>query len=313
MSQDKNFMEDGVHPPAHPRIATGMPIALGALASGGAIIECFGVASDITERKQRGDALREADRRTHESLAMLVHELRSPLASIQNVVKILKRLNAPEPTAQKALEIIERQSNQMACLINHAMDATRIAHGKMLLSTERVDLVEIVRHAVEDCRGLLEGDGLAIITNLPAEPVSMQGDPTRLRQVICNLLENARKFTDPGGAVTIALASGAAEAVVSVRDTGIGIAPAMLPRVFESFAQADRSRGGLGLGLALVKDLVELHGGRVEVESAGLGQGAEFRVWLATAVPGPGLAASPTEGQGRSRILLIEDTGWPCC
>jgi CheY-like chemotaxis protein len=215
-------------------------------------------------------------------------------------------------------EIIERQTIHQARLLDDLLDVSRITRGKILLRPERLDLARLVRDATEDCRSLLEEGGVAFTLKLPEEPVWVEGDPTRLAQVMSNLLQNAVKFTDRGGHVTVRLAvdaiGGAGRATVTIRDTGIGIEPEMLPRVFEAFAQADRSldrsRGGLGLGLAMVKGLVELHGGEVRADSVGVGYGTEITLLLPVApaprstekVPAP--AAGPA---GPLRVLIVED------
>jgi CheY-like chemotaxis protein len=203
----------------------------------------------------------------------------------------------------------------MSRLIDDLLDVSRLSRGKVLLRKQPVDLTELVRAAAEDHRALLEAGGLRLRLSLPARPLWTAGDPTRLAQVIGNVLHNASKFTDPGGLVTVELAdAGEGMAGVRVRDTGIGIEPAMLRRAFEAFSQADRSlarsRGGLGVGLALVKGLVELHGGKAHVASPGPGQGTEvtIRLPLAETPAGPVPAAAPAQRHASAlRVLLIED------
>jgi signal transduction histidine kinase len=300
----------------------------------------------------RADALAEADRRKDEFLAMLGHELRNPLGVLSNALRLLRLAPADGPVRQQALEVAERQVAHQTRLVDDLLDVSRITLGKIPLQREWLDLAWLVRHAVEDHRAALEAAGLAVHLELPAEPLWVAGDRTRLLQVVGNLLSNALKFTERGGQVAVQvrtaadrpptapvesegssrLASrgdacvaptdlphidavgGRRSAVLTVRDTGVGIDPSMLPRIFESFVQADRSldrsRGGLGLGLALVKGLAELHGGQVRVESAGLGRGATFTVRLPLAADGgPHVEQDgpPAAQSTPRRILVIED------
>ena len=238
------------------------------------------------ELRERALALTEASRQKDEFLAMLSHELRNPLAPIRNAVRLLQLTAPPDPNLDRIRAIIDRQVTHLSRLVDDLLDVTRITRGKIVLRRERVDLAKLVRAAVEDQRNAFEATGLRIELSLPATQLWLHGDATRISQVIGNLLHNAKKFTDAGGHVRVTLAPDAAgrKAVLAVRDTGIGIEADMLPRVFEPFSQADRSldrsRGGLGVGLALVRWLVQAHGGEVVALSEGLGQGAEFRVRL---------------------------------
>jgi PAS domain S-box-containing protein len=252
--------------------------------STGRPVQWVGASTDIDDRKRAEEALKEAGRRKDEFLAMLGHELRNPLAPLRSALSIL-RLAAPgNPVVRQAGELMDRQVGQMARLIDDLLDVSRIARGKISLRQERCDLVPLVRAAAEDYRGVLESAALELKVVLPDQPLWVQGDPTRLAQAIGNLLHNAHKFTDPGGNVTVTLTGEADTAVIVVRDTGIGIEPEQLTQVFEAFNQAAssplRNRGGLGLGLALVKWLIEMHGGRVSAASAGPGRGAEFSIRL---------------------------------
>ena len=260
------------------------------------------------------EQIREADRRKDEFLGMLAHELRNPLGPIYNCLQLQKIMPPGDPRGASISETLERQVRHMSRLIDDLLDATRLAHGKILLRTERCDLAGIVSQTSEDYRRTIEAGGLHLKLDLPTRPIFVDGDPTRLAQVVGNLLHNANKFSHPGGEIRVVLTAENGAARLSIADQGIGIEPAMLGQIFDVFRQAeqglDRSRGGLGLGLALVRGLAELHGGRVEATSRGHNQGAEFGVWLpmvetpANKTREGGLAASPA---APLRILLIED------
>jgi len=271
------------------------------------------------EERARRTAAEEADRRKDEFLGMLAHELRNPLAPILNASHLLRRIATKEPRLEELGGIVERQVKHMTRLIDDLLDATRLAHGKVLLRKERCDLGQIVRQTALDYRSVFDASDLQLEVDVPDAPVWTVGDPTRLVQAVGNLLHNAHKFTGSGGKVAITLEFGnnRHSAIITVSDTGIGIEPKMLPCVFEVFRQADqgldRSRGGLGLGLALVKGLVDLHGGQVSVTSDGLGKGATFTIRLpvehapaAIASPVP-ISTTPNGTKYRYRILLIED------
>jgi signal transduction histidine kinase/ActR/RegA family two-component response regulator len=259
--------------------------------------------------------VREAAQRKDEFLMMLAHELRNPLASVVNALHLLRRRDDPG-TRERARGVMERQVHHLTHLIDDLLDVSRITRGKILLHYERLDLATLVRDCTEDHRPALDAASLTLVTGLPEGPVWVNGDPTRFAQVLDNLLANAIKFTEPGGQVSVCLETDAAHhwAIVTVRDTGIGIEPETLPQIFDSFAQADRTldrtRGGLGLGLSIVKGLVELHGGEVTARSEGLGRGAEFTVcfpWEPVA-PQAAVAARPgAAGGGSRRILIVED------
>ncbi len=235
---------------------------------------------DITEQVRTAQELREAGRKKDEFLAMLGHELRNPLAPIRNAVQILRQAGHDEPVLAKARDMIDRQVSHMTRLVDDLLDVSRISRGKILLHQGAAGLTKLVRDTVEDHRRDLEAGGLTLDLELPAEPLWVEGDATRLAQALGNLLSNAGKFTDPGGRVRVGLKAGGdrGSAEIVVEDTGIGIEPEMLENLFETFSQADRtlarSRGGLGLGLALVKGLMDLHGGEVEAAGAGLGRGS---------------------------------------
>jgi PAS domain S-box-containing protein len=289
-------------------------------AEDGRIRRMIGVMQDVTARKRVEEDLREADRRKNEFLAMLAHELRNPLAPLRNAAHVLGLVAPGDPVVENARGLIERQVSHMARLLEDLLDVSRISRGKILLRTEPLDLVQVVREAAEDHRSLLEARGLTLRLELPDGPVRISGDRTRLSQVMGNLLQNARKFTNPQGSVTVRLAVGEGEARVEVEDTGIGLEPEVLDRLFEPFSQADRSldrtRGGLGLGLALVKRLIELHGGGVEASSAGSGQGSCFTLRLplqpeVAAAPdslaAPDSAPQEPAAARKLRLLLVED------
>lgn len=268
------------------------------------------------ERKRAEEALQEANRQKDHFLAMLAHELRNPLSPIRNAVHVIREVDAPEPRLDWAREIIDRQVTHMSRLLDDLLDVARIARGKIVLRQDVVDLGHLVRLAGEDYRATLESRGVALHLALPEQPVWVQGDPTRLSQTAGNLLHNASKFTNPGDQVTVTLETDGerAAAVLSVHDTGIGIEPEALEHIFETFGQADRSldrsRGGLGLGLAVVKGLVELHGGAVQAISAGPGKGSTFTVRLPL-MPAPAptrpSAATIHTGPASCRVLVIED------
>jgi two-component system, sensor histidine kinase and response regulator len=280
-----------------------------------------GYLRDITERQRlereleaRIVELAKADQAKDHFLAVLAHELRNPLGAISNALQLLKRRGTDDPWLVGPHEIIERQIQHQSHMLDDLLNVSRIARGKITLYPVRLDLVQLVRDVVEDHRHELEAARLTLVVRLPEMPVWVQGDPTRLAQVFSNVLANATKFTDPGGAVTVELEAEGNRAVASVQDTGIGIEPDLLPRVFESFSQAERSlhrsRGGLGLGLALVRGLMELHGGSVAVESEGLGKGTLICLLLPlaadTAAPVAQHSVLPAL-TGSLRILVVED------
>ena len=242
-----------------------------------------GMAIDVTDRIRAEEALKEADRRKGEFLATLAHELRNPLAPIRNALSLMKH-----PGERCDLEaertMAERQVVHLARLVDDLMDISRINQGRIELRKQTLDLARIVERAVEAIQSSIEGRGHALSVSLPRESVRLEADPTRLEQVIWNLLSNAAKYTEPGGQIRLSVRRDGGLVALRVRDTGIGIEPEMLPRIFGMFVQADgrrdRSQGGLGIGLSLVKALVEMHGGGVEARSGGPGKGSEFVVRL---------------------------------
>ena len=283
-------------------------------------INCF---YDITERSrlerkthEQADALADLHRRKDEFLAMLSHELRNPLAPISNAVQLLRLQENEDPLQQHARAIIERQVAQLTRLVDDLMEVSRITTGRLQLRQDRVVVESIVERAVETTRPLLDQRRHELTVSLPPQPIWLRADADRLEQVVVNLLTNAAKYTDEGGQIGLTVEQRGDECVLRVRDTGVGIAPELLPRVFDLFTQAkrslDRSQGGLGIGLALVQRLVEMHGGRVEAFSA-LGQGSEFVVRLP-------IERTPEEAQPPStpkeadgligaslRILVVDD------
>jgi signal transduction histidine kinase len=238
------------------------------------------------ELARANDALKEADRRKDEFLATLAHELRNPLAPIRNALEIMRVAGNSPPALERARDIVERQVGQMVRLINDLLDVSRITRGKLALTSEVVGIGEVIDAAIETSRPLLDEAELTLEHTNPPGPVLVHGDRLRLAQVFSNLLNNSAKYTEPGGTVSVAARREGREAVVRVRDTGVGIPPEVLPHVFELFTQVDRtlnrSQGGLGIGLALVQQIVALHGGTVSVSSDGVAKGTEFVVRLPT-------------------------------
>ncbi len=250
---------------------------------GGSIIGASSIARDIRARKLLEGTLREADRRKDDFLAVLAHELRNPLAPIRNSAALL-RMAGGDVSTQRAAEVIERQIQHMARLLDDLLDVSRITRDRLELRRERVTLRQVLESALETTRPLLEANRQIVTSAVPDEPIYLDGDPVRLAQVFANLLSNAAKYSNAGATARLSAALADGAVVVDVVDDGIGIAPEMVPHVFEMFSQASqaigRSQGGLGIGLALVKGLVELHGGRVEAHSEGLDRGSRFTVTL---------------------------------
>lgn len=251
---------------------------------GGNLLGAVNVLVDISDRKRDEDALREADRSKNEFLATLAHELRNPLAPIRAAVKILELKANVTPESQSALDVIDRQTRQMTRLIDDLLDIARITSNKLELRKERIELRDVLKAAVETSQPLMEQRGHEFIVEADAEPIYLDGDLVRLAQVISNLLNNAAKYTERGGRIWLTAAKQDGHAVVTVRDTGIGIAPEVLPLIFEMFTQAGRTMtgapGGLGIGLTLVRRLVHMHGGAITVQSDGPGKGSEFIISL---------------------------------
>jgi PAS domain S-box-containing protein len=287
--------------------------------STGRIVGASKIARDVTEKKRVEAELSEklleladVDRRKDEFLAMLGHELRNPLSAVRNAV-VTARLDPSR--RDRALDIAYRQTDQLARLVDDLLDVARITRGRMTLRMETVRLGGVVERAVETTRDLVEARAHLLTLALPDEPLHVSGDPSRLEQVVVNLITNAAKYTEPGGRIEVMARREGEQAVLRVRDNGVGIAREMLSRVFDLFAQAHRGparvEGGLGIGLTVVQRLVELHGGRVEVTSEGLGRGSEFRVSfpcvpVADANPVPARSAGEGHG-GPVRVLVVDD------
>jgi PAS domain S-box-containing protein len=281
-------------------------------------------AADFIERcnaeqvlRQYAQDLAEADRRKDEFLAMLAHELRNPLAPIRNAATVLRRTNGSDrEVIGQATEMIERQLNQMVRFVDDLLDVSRVSRGTIELRKQQTELASVIHHAVEAARPAYDGRGHELTLTLSKEPVYLDVDPARLAQVVGNLLSNASKFTDPGGHISLTAGREGQQAVVRVRDTGIGIAPENLSRIFDLFTQLDtsleRSQSGLGIGLTLVKRLVEMHGGTIEAYSPGIGQGSEFVVRLpvlemaSKPLPPDSGNARPPQVNAR-RILVVDD------
>ena len=273
------------------------------------------------ELRERMDALRQADKQKDEFLATLSHELRNPLAPIRNALHVLRLAGADELTRARVIDTMERQTANVIRLVDDLLELSRINEGRIALRKERVKLASVVRSALETSAPLVESAGLELIVQEPPTPVLLYADPVRLIQVIANLLNNAAKYTERGGRVTLTAGAEGPEAVIVVRDTGIGIPADMLVKIFDMFVQIDtsleRSRQGLGIGLTLVKRLVELHGGRVEARSEGRGKGSEFTVRLpafadqrlATGDAAPVGVGSERRKSDlvRFRILIVDD------
>ena len=278
---------------------------------------CRAVMIDITARKQAEENLAELDRRKDQFLAMLSHELRNPLAPILNSVQLLQLQKGQNSVQQKALAIIERQVGQLTHLVGDLLEVSRAITGRIQLCQEQVAVNSIVERAVETARPLIDQRKHELTVSLPPDPIWLYADASRLEQVVTNLLTNAAKYTKEGGHIWLSAQQVGDKAVLRVRDTGLGIAPAFLPHVFDLFTQAerssDRSQGGLGIGLTLAKRLVEMHGGTIAVSST-LGQGSEFVVSLIVCPPGrisgttqpPATEiAKPTESA--LRVLVVDD------
>jgi PAS domain S-box-containing protein len=275
----------------------------------------IGCSFDVTERFEAEEALREADRRKDEFLATLAHELRNPLSPMSNAVQLMRQPGVDPAVAARAMGILERQLAHMVRLIDDLLDINRISRNKLELRKQRIELSAAIQAALETSRPLIEASGHELTVSLPDEPVYLDADLTRLGQVFSNLLTNAAKYTDRGGRIRLTAERHGHDVVVSIADSGIGIAAEHLPRLFEMFSQLtpalQRSQGGLGIGLTLVRGLVEMHGGSVEARSGGMGKGSEFVVRLPMLVE-PATSPQPprdqdTRGRAGCRILVVDD------
>ena len=291
----------------------------------GNVIGASKIARDFTDWRRLEDDLRklaadlsEADRRKDEFLALLAHELRNPLAPLCNMLEILKRANGNRETIGQAVDTMERQLGQMVRLVDDLLDLNRVTHNRLDLRMGQVDLAAVLHQAVQACRPFAESAGHEVAVTVPPEPIRLYADSVRLTQVFDNLLNNSCKYTAPGGKITVKAERHGADAVVTVSDTGTGIPPDKLDSIFEMFTQVDRplerSLGGLGIGLTLVKRLVEMHGGSVEARSAGEGRGSEFVVRLPSATqnaeaaaPEPATPEPVTPGAAAARRILVVD------
>jgi hypothetical protein len=273
------------------------------------------VTRDMTERR-RVEELEQADRQKDEFLALLAHELRNPLAPIRTALEVLRRRDVPAPALDQAGLLAERQLRNMARLLDDLLDVSRIREGRIELRKEPLNVSTLLRAAADAARPLMDERRHDFVVDDPANDIWVEGDGVRLEQVLGNLLNNAAKYTEPGGEIRLSANSNDGNVLIRVQDTGIGIEPLMVSRVFDLFVQAERrtelSAGGVGVGLSLARKLVELHGGRVEAFSAGAGRGAEFIVRLPTTAPPPAaeekLVASAVAATAHGlRVLLVDD------
>ena len=273
------------------------------------------ITRDLTERK-RVEALEEADLRRNELLAMLSHELRNPLAPIKNALAVMRLSGVSEPSLDWARDVVERQVSHLTRLVDDLLDVSRIAVGKITLQRKPLEIAQVVASAVEASRPLIDARAHNLTIQVPPEPLPIEGDITRLSQTLTNLLNNAAKYTPPGGEIWLAVEREGEMVAMHVRDTGVGIPADLLPKVFDLFTQGeralDRSEGGLGIGLTLAQRLVKLHGGSIEALSEGPGQGSEFVVRLPLATV-PAAANSARRGPaadrrtGPRRVLVVDD------
>lgn len=273
-----------------------------------------GIVRDLSDRN-RVTELATADRMKDEFLATLAHELLNPLAPIRNAIQVLCMVGPADPQLQQMRDVIERQVTHMVRLVNDLLDVSRISRGKLELRRVRAELASVVYHAAEMCRPLAESANHEVSVTVPQEPIYLHADPVRLAEVFANLLNNACKYTEPGGKIWLHAERQGSDVVVTVKDNGVGIPPDRLGSIFEMFMQVDRSlersQGGLGIGLTLVKRLVEMHGGSVEARSEGSGKGCEFVVRLPLIVDRPKAHKRPDltekpQAAGR-RILVVDD------
>ncbi|HET9296395.1 MAG TPA: ATP-binding protein, partial [Candidatus Binatia bacterium] len=276
------------------------------------------VFHDVTQRRRVEKALKEADQKKDHFLAILAHELRNPLVPIRNGLQILNLAGNDPTIAENARSIMDQALNQLVRLVDDLLDVSRITTGKLKLRQERVELAAVVQSAIETTRPLIDEQGHHLSVRLPSRPILLDADPTRLAQVFSNLLNNAAKYSEQSGYITLTAEPVEDEVIVRVSDRGIGIPADHLPRIFQLFAQvetaSDRSQGGLGIGLSLVKGLVEMHGGTIEAHSEGFGRGSELIVRLPQVKPEPLSESQAAEPDGEKasftpkyRILVVDD------
>lgn len=283
----------------------------------GKVARWFGTNTDVTAQRQMEEALRDADRKKDDFLAVLSHELRNPLAPLRNGLQILRLTRGQGEAADQARAMMERQFHQMVRLVDDLLDVSRITRGKIELRREVVELAAVIGSAVETCRPVVEAANHHLTVSLPAEPIHVEGDLTRLSQVFANLLNNAAKYTPKGGRIEVTAVQKNREVLVTVRDSGVGIPPGMLSSVFQMFTQVDQSlekaQGGLGIGLTIVQRLVEMHGGKVEARSDGPGKGSTFVVHLPASSSVGAASEVGTDGAVASsataarKILVVDD------
>jgi PAS domain S-box-containing protein len=285
----------------------------------GAPCHFIAIIEDVSPRMRAEVALREADRRKDEFLAMLAHELRNPLAAVTSAIQIQRLPGVNAEQVESARQVVERQTRQLARLVDDLMDVARISQGKIQLKKERLDAVPVILRAADAARGAMEQRRHSFNAAVPEAPVLVEADPARLEQMTVNLLYNAAKYTEPGGTVSLTASASGGELIIRVRDNGVGIAAEMQDRIFEPFAQVDsslaRSQGGLGLGLALVKRLAKLHGGTIDVRSDGPGKGSEFSLRLPilpvdsgqSHAGEPACPDEPSASAGGELVLVVDD------
>ncbi len=287
----------------------------------GDVIAVAGTTRDVTERqhaeqsiRDQAERLRESDRAKDEFLATLAHELRNPLAPLRNSLSLLEMAEPGDATTAPIRQMMERQVNHLVRLVDDLLEMSRVSRGTFALRKERIDVATVVRNAVETSEPLIRAAGHRLEIALPEEQLWLEGDPVRLAQILANLLNNAAKYTDDGGRISVRASRDGDSAIIAVRDNGVGIAPEVLPQMFAMFSRGARSsaraQGGLGIGLALARRLAEMHGGTLDAQSAGPGQGSEFTVRLPMSdAPGPEPGEHDAEAAllTQQRILVVDD------
>ena len=280
----------------------------------GIVYGCVSVCVDLTDRKRAEGALLDADRRKDEFLATLSHELRNPLAPIRTALEVMRIGRDDDELVDKARATMERQLMHLVRITDDLLDVSRITQNKVELRRDRIDLRTVLHSAIESTRPLIDAQEHTLMLDLPKRPIWVDADFTRLSQVFSNLLNNATKYTDRGGQITVTASADERQSVVSVADTGLGVPQPMLKRIFDMFTQVqefrDRTQGGLGIGLTLARRLIELHGGTIEAASEGPGCGTTFSVRLPIATPveqAAAAAAGVQEHHGQCRVLVAED------